>query len=167
MLNYHYTIPSIKCLQPSPNSQADDGPTLDKDAFDGLAKAAARKAADDANADPNNPGGTGGSQIHEAGECFTYRLILDDQCMHACVCKTLYSLANPVQTKSTFTKFMQSMLQKSGKIRSLVRELKEKYANCDTTSERLVLKPKITPCSNISMLVYQHLIVSFIFPHII
>ncbi|CAL1142470.1 unnamed protein product [Cladocopium goreaui] len=87
--------------------KADDGPTLDKDAFDGLAKAAARKAADDADADPNNPGGTGGSQIHE--------------------------------TKSTFTKFMQSMLQKSGKIRSLVRELKEKYANCDTTSENVNL----------------------------
>ena len=45
----------------------------------------------------------------------------------------------PLQTRATFTKFMQSMLQKSGKIRSLVRELKDKYANCDSTTESLAL----------------------------
>ncbi|CAL1127048.1 unnamed protein product [Cladocopium goreaui] len=41
------------------------------------------------------------------------------------------------ETRVTFTKFMQSMLQKSGKIRSLVRELKDKYAKCDSTAENV------------------------------
>ena len=44
-----------------------------------------------------------------------------------------------MQTKVTLQKYMDSMLQKSGKVRGLIKELRTKYSKCDSTEESLGL----------------------------
>ena len=39
----------------------------------------------------------------------------------------------PAQTRDKLKRFLDSILQKGGKMRSLVRELKDKYSSCDST----------------------------------
>ena len=45
----------------------------------------------------------------------------------------------PWQTKTTLEKYLASMLQKTGKLRSLIRELRESYASCESTAVCLPL----------------------------
>lgn len=40
----------------------------------------------------------------------------------------------PAQTRDKLKRFLDSILQKGGKMRSLVRELKDKYSSCDSTT---------------------------------
>ncbi|CAK9117801.1 unnamed protein product [Durusdinium trenchii] len=44
-----------------------------------------------------------------------------------------------LETRDKLKRFLESVLQKAGKIRSLVRELKDKYASCDSTSTNLTI----------------------------
>jgi hypothetical protein len=43
----------------------------------------------------------------------------------------------PDETKTSLERFLASMLQKSGKLRSLIRDLRESYASCDSTTATL------------------------------
>lgn len=41
------------------------------------------------------------------------------------------------QVSLQLSKFMESLLQNAGKIRKLIKELREKYSKCETTPEKL------------------------------
>ena len=50
---------------------------------------------------------------------------------------TLLNSDSHFQTRATLKRFLDSMLQKCGKARSLLKELREKYASCASTAQKL------------------------------
>lgn len=57
-----------------------------------------------------------------------------------------------LKTKTTFSRFMNSMLQKTGKLRGLIRELNESYKTCASTPGNLICK-----CIVRSFMFVQHI----------
>ena len=116
-------------------TQASEAPSLPSDAFDGLQKIADRKEAD-SRAPKENEGKT---QAQEASSFIVVK--------HVCIysenvnpvsfhfISTCYFPWTVAQTAGKLKKFLESMIQKSGKLRSLSREIAENYSLSDQMME--------------------------------
>ena len=120
-------------------AQADKDPELEADAFEGIDKMKAQvEAAKQAAAD--KPGTSLKAQELEA-------LVLENtcHCSHTCISICIFwtcflfprCLICLGQTRDKLKRFLDSILQKGGKIRSLVRELRETFVPSETINECL------------------------------
>ena len=54
------------------------------------------------------------------------------------------------QTSIKLKRFLESLLQKSGKLRSLARDLRENYSSCSTTQEILASNSQKKPIEDLA-----------------
>ena len=58
------------------------------------------------------------------------------------ICSNIYTIALRIQVKEKLKKFLEAMMTKSGKIRSLIREIKDSYTNSDMmTRQQCIFDP--------------------------